>query len=225
MSSNTPTSDPASEGPPSRTQRRKRQTRQKLIASFRKLAGEKGVDAVTIRDIAESADIALGGFYSYFESKELLYEEAVREIVYETGEIIDNMISSSNDPAQAVAIAITRLDFIIQQDRMTGWFLVRVAADKPEVLDSLMKRFLRDVRNGITAGRFTISDLSITLMMIHASLIAFIRRRLEGDLKDDAVPSAVELMMRLLGVPHPESQTVARRAWEDRQQFNNACNA
>ena len=49
---------------------RKEKTRALLVETTTKLLLEKGVDALTVHDITEGADVARGTFYVYFESKE-----------------------------------------------------------------------------------------------------------------------------------------------------------
>ena len=48
---------------PSRTQRRRDQTRAALLAAGRRLFSERGIGEVTIQQITDSADVAKGSFY------------------------------------------------------------------------------------------------------------------------------------------------------------------
>ena len=54
----------------SRTRRRTRQTRNRLVQAALSVFGEKGVEAATIEDITEKADLGKGTFYRHFKSKE-----------------------------------------------------------------------------------------------------------------------------------------------------------
>ena len=55
---------------PSRRERKKEQTRTRIIAAALDLFAQNGIDNVTVDDIAAAADIGKGTFYNYFETKE-----------------------------------------------------------------------------------------------------------------------------------------------------------
>ena len=82
----------------------RQQTRERLIASARRLVAARGFAAASVRDIAEGAGYSQGAFYSNFDSKEALLLEVLR--VFKTGEarqvavIID---AAGNDLGRALA--------------------------------------------------------------------------------------------------------------------------
>ena len=55
-----------------RSVRRKRQVRQALIEAGYELMTKKGVDASTMSEISELADVGAGTVYNYFSSKDQL---------------------------------------------------------------------------------------------------------------------------------------------------------
>jgi len=55
---------------PSRRERRKADTRRRLIEAARALFSERGYDATRPQDIARSADVAAGTFYVHFDDKQ-----------------------------------------------------------------------------------------------------------------------------------------------------------
>lgn len=57
---------------PSRRERKKQETRQRLMEAALRLFHEHGYDATTVEQIAEAADVAKGTFFNYFETKEML---------------------------------------------------------------------------------------------------------------------------------------------------------
>jgi len=58
--------------PATRTQKRALNTRQRLLKAALSMFATKGVDATTIEDITERADLGKGTFYRHFTSKEAL---------------------------------------------------------------------------------------------------------------------------------------------------------
>ena len=58
-----------------RTERKKEETRQKVIGVALQLFRQNGLEATTMEQIAEVADIAKGTLYNYFPAKEAIIHE------------------------------------------------------------------------------------------------------------------------------------------------------
>jgi TetR/AcrR family transcriptional regulator, transcriptional repressor for nem operon len=59
----------------------KRETRQRILESARRLFNSKGFADVSIGEIMENAGLTHGGFYRHFKDKSELYAEAVRRFL------------------------------------------------------------------------------------------------------------------------------------------------
>jgi TetR/AcrR family transcriptional regulator, transcriptional repressor for nem operon len=59
----------------------KRETREKILESARRLFNKKGFSEVSIDEVMESAGLTRGGFYRHFRDKNELYAEAVRRFL------------------------------------------------------------------------------------------------------------------------------------------------
>ena len=62
----------------------KRDTREKIIESARRLFNKKGFSEVSIDEVMENAGLTRGGFYRHFRDKDELYTEAVRRFLCAT---------------------------------------------------------------------------------------------------------------------------------------------
>jgi AcrR family transcriptional regulator len=62
----------------SRSRRRSRKTRDRLIRAAREIFLEKGYDNATTREISERADLGAGTFYVHFRDKRDVYDALVR---------------------------------------------------------------------------------------------------------------------------------------------------
>lgn len=60
-----------------RTERRRQRRRQQIIDAAHTVIAQKGVADLTIADVTEAADVAVGSFYTYFQDKQELLEAAV----------------------------------------------------------------------------------------------------------------------------------------------------
>jgi len=61
----------------------KRETRQRILESARRLFNSRGFADVSIGEIMQDAGLTHGGFYRHFKDKGELYAEAVRRFLCE----------------------------------------------------------------------------------------------------------------------------------------------
>jgi len=61
-----------------RVERKKEETKQKIIGTAMELIREYGIDAVTMEQIAREVDIAKGTLYNYFPAKEAIISEYIQ---------------------------------------------------------------------------------------------------------------------------------------------------
>jgi AcrR family transcriptional regulator len=69
---------PREENQESRSKRRSRGTRDRLVKASLEIFLEKGYDSATTREIAERADLGAGTFYVHFRDKRAIYDALVR---------------------------------------------------------------------------------------------------------------------------------------------------
>ncbi|MDA8212997.1 MAG: helix-turn-helix domain containing protein [Clostridia bacterium] len=62
----------------SRVERKKEETKKKIIAVAMKLFGERSFDGTTMEQIAREVDIAKGTLYNYFPAKEAIIDEYIK---------------------------------------------------------------------------------------------------------------------------------------------------
>ncbi|UCF93876.1 MAG: TetR/AcrR family transcriptional regulator [Desulfobacterales bacterium] len=80
-----------------RQQRRVSATRQKLLEAARNVFTEKGLDAATIADITERADVGKGTFYYHFQDREGIINELMRDVLGELVAAIESKCEQISD--------------------------------------------------------------------------------------------------------------------------------
>jgi AcrR family transcriptional regulator len=84
----------------SRRERKKQETRQRLLECAWQLFQERGYDDTTVEDITEAVDVAKGTFFNYFETKEALLDELALWRI----DLLGNHVLAADDvPEDAVA--------------------------------------------------------------------------------------------------------------------------
>src|SRR5664279_3490773 len=94
--------------PASRAERQRQRTRRQLLDAGRSLIAAKGVAGLRIQEITESADVALGSFYNYFESKDEFLEAIITESLSELAATTVGTPDETVDPADVVTLASLR---------------------------------------------------------------------------------------------------------------------
>ena len=92
----------------SRNQRSRQRMRLKLVDAARRVMARKGIEAATINEITEEADVGFGSFYNYFKTKEELARAVFVAQNLELGEQFDLLNLNVHDPRQKLSRNILR---------------------------------------------------------------------------------------------------------------------
>ncbi|BDU77533.1 TetR/AcrR family transcriptional regulator [Mesoterricola sediminis] len=84
--------------------------RERLLRSGRRLFGEKGFFETNIHEITAGADLSVGAFYTYFESKETFYAELIRLVSHDVRAFISkNLAETGLDDFNALELELRGL--------------------------------------------------------------------------------------------------------------------
>jgi AcrR family transcriptional regulator len=195
---------------PSRSERRRRRTRDALVDAAREVFAAQGVEPTTIEEITEAADVAKGSFYNHFDSKTDVLRAVVETTLGALGQALERLTQPlREDPARVIAVSLRHTLRAGVEDPTLGWFLLR-AADALSVGEAALGAFARrDLRRGIRSGRFRADVADLAGTVIGAGMLAVLRRRLRGELPPAADGDLALLALRLLGVPENEARAIA----------------
>lgn len=194
-----------------RQTRRKRETRAKLIDAAERVMAQKGIEATTIQEITDAADVGFGSFYNHFESKEAIVDAIMREWVEPLAIALDRLALEVDDPAEVVSAAIRYTVRKAASDEVWGRFLFVSGMDVPYAQFVLLQRLNRDVKTGIKAGRFEVPDIECAVTMIAGALLAVMRSMRRKEIGADGPERAAGIALTLLGLTPKEARKVANR--------------
>ena len=192
--------------------RRRARTRAALVEAARTVFAERGVEAPTIQEITDAADVAKGSFYNHFESREDLQRAVVEAALEELGSALDRDVAKrERDPARVIAASLLSTIRTAVADPALGGFLLQ-HPDSVDAGEPIATRGRRDVRRGQRSGRFQVDDLDATLAALSGAALGVVRGRLRGGLDAAAEPRCVAMALRMLGVAPDEARDLADEA-------------
>jgi AcrR family transcriptional regulator len=194
-----------------RVQRRQARTRAGLIAAAQRLFAAKGIEATTIAEIAEEADIAVGSFYNYFETKEDLLTALLASALAEQLALLQERQAEVDDPAEKISLAHRHLVHLAASDPNLAWLLVRFEVPHRIGQAALGKAAREDIQAGIEAGRFTLENPEVALQASGGALLAVVHSVLLGELDPTCDVAHAAGVLRSLGLPPAEAAEIARR--------------
>lgn len=194
-----------------RVARRQRRVREALVRAARIVMSEKGVDAATMLEIAEMADVGAGTIYNYFKSKDDLAIAVLEEMMHNLGMRIEKVTNTFPDPAQVYAYGIRNVIEAATQD--VRW---RQLLNRSEVISSAIFRQLgpfaiRDLKQATEAGRIGVSDPSLIWRMTAHSIVGASLAITNGELSDDAIPEIVMRLLCMIGLDEVSARELALR--------------
>lgn len=104
---------------------RQAERRRRILRATTTLAARGGYEAVQMREVAESAEVALGTLYRYFPSKVHLLVAVMQEQLQQLHEQVRRHPPAGDDPAGRVAETLTQAFHALQREPRLAEAMVR----------------------------------------------------------------------------------------------------
>ncbi len=194
-----------------RSERRKRRNRQALIEAGYRVMASKGIDAATMSEIAEFADVGAGTVYNYFTSKDELAMCVMEEVMERLAQRIEAVTNSFSDPAEVYAFGIRNVMKAATTDQRWRWLLRR-----SEVIAGAMYRVMgpyaiRDIRNAVAAGRYRVEDADLAWRQATHAIVGFSLAVCDKNVLPSKMDEAVVNLLGMVGVNRAEAWEIAKR--------------
>ena len=175
---------------------------------------QRGVEAVTIQDITEAADVGHGTFYLHFESKAAVLRPVIERLAKHIHEQVDRATRGDRDPALRFATGIRVALRSIARDPVWSWYVFQSGTPFRQLAEGMGAPPVEDVNRGMASGRFQVRDLRTTWSFIDGALIGVLTAWNRGALDENAAEITAELVLRSLGVSPEEAARIAREPME-----------
>lgn len=91
----------------SRRERKKDETRQRIVEQAMRLFADRGYESVTMEQIAEAADVAKGTLYNYFPVKEAIVSAYMRVCARQKAPEVARLVAEGSDTRQRLLTLFT----------------------------------------------------------------------------------------------------------------------
>jgi AcrR family transcriptional regulator len=203
---------PSQDKPATRTERQRQRTRRQLLDAGRTLIAAKGVAGLRIQEITETADVALGSFYNYFESKDEFLEAIMTETLTELAARTIGTDGDTADPAEVVALASLRIIHTAYSQPDFARLIANIGHSEALFGRALHPYAREAVERGIASGRFVVPDIEVLLTAVIGGSFALIREILDGRHRPHAEQAFARHSLAALGLTPDEAAAVVVKA-------------
>lgn len=194
-----------------RNDRRKRRNRQALIEAGYEVMAQKGVDAATMAEIADRADVGAGTVYNYFASKDDLAMAVIEQVMDRLGRRIEAVTDTFTDPAQVYAFGIRNVMKAAITDHRWRWLLRRSEVIADACYRVMGPYAIRDIRNAVAAGRYRVTDAELAWRQATHAIVGFGLAVCDNKVATDKIDEAVVNLLGMVGMPRDEAWEIAKR--------------
>ncbi|MER6008934.1 TetR/AcrR family transcriptional regulator [Nonomuraea angiospora] len=201
---------------PSRLERRKARTRAALIHAAQAFIAN-GKTNMAVLELTQAADVGMGSFYNHFSSKEELFQAAVEDALDRHGAALDELTRGMDDPAEIFAYSFRLTGRLHRHQPQLSKVMLNTGVTLATSEHGLAPRTRRDIQAGIQAGRFTVGDPELALMMAAGATLCLGQLLHTQPHRDDAqdTDQIAEDLLRTFGISADEARQICQRPLPD----------
>jgi AcrR family transcriptional regulator len=192
---------------------KRERTRARLLEVAVRVIADRGFDAPTIDHFIAAAGVARGTFYSYFKTREDILRAAAAHIEDAVDAEILPLFEGIEDPAQRIAIAISK--FIDMSRRRPDWggLLVRMIPLAGGPVSAEMRRgVLYDLKVGLKSGRFHFPSMQAAVALSMGTITLAIRATIKESTPSSFSVMIATMILQGLGMSPLEAARIAARS-------------
>ncbi|MBL4680612.1 MAG: TetR/AcrR family transcriptional regulator [Pseudomonadales bacterium] len=195
---------------PSRLDLKREKTRSTLVLAAKQLVFEREYQKISIQDITDKAQLGLGTFYNYFETKNDVYKAVLEELKAKFNQELDGIRAPLVDPATIISVTTQYCLREAQDNREWHEFLAFSGLKGEYILRQDEKQCRNDIEKGASSGRFKVQDVDFTTQLIIGMLNHVTREIAEKRLKRSAMAETTRHILRMLGIPDPVAKALTQ---------------
>lgn len=182
-------------------------TRARLTEAALRLMSERGINAISVSEIAAEAELANGTFYLYFKDKAEIVAVVCQAVTQAMHDDMSSKRLSLDDGAARVAFGTQQFIEIAAAEPLWGRLLVSAFTEFEAIKEDIAHFMRLDVALGIEQGRFTEAVDEFVIDAHLAILRAGVIARLAGA-GPDVSARAAEYHLRILGMSVSDAREI-----------------
>jgi AcrR family transcriptional regulator len=194
-----------------RVAQRQERNREALVLAGYRVMSRKGIDAATMQEIAEMADVGAGTVYSYFKSKDELAIAVLERAMLNLALRIEAVTDNFEDPAQVYAFGIRTVIEAATTDFRWKQLLYRSEVIANAMFNAMGPFAIRDLENATRAGRFKVADARLTFNMAAHSIVGISLAITQSIFPESVKDEAVVRLLCMTGIGEAEAIVLANR--------------
>ena len=210
------TGDPNDRSPKSRLERRREDTRRRLMKATYEIIAKRGMEGLVIQDITEVADVGYGTFYNHFTSKEAIVAAVIDSSRDFAKEIYRRLSEHTSDRAEAFALELLACLRLSKADKTWGWFILRTVLSGEDSRSGIGTDLQRSLYACVQAGVLR-EDLKMAHEITGGLLLIGTLRLLREELPDDYPMKVVETILHNLRFPDKKITAILSKPFPDLQ--------
>lgn len=199
------------EKPRGRVAQRQQRNREALVLAGYEVMSRVGIDAATMQEIAELADVGAGTVYSYFKSKDELAIAVLERVMHNLALRIEAVTDTFEDPAQVYAFGVRTVIEAATGDLRWKQLLYRSEVIANAMFTCMGPFAIRDLENATKAGRFKVADARLTWKMASYAIVGVSLAVNQGILSDSVKDETVVRLLCMTGIGEAEATDLASR--------------
>jgi AcrR family transcriptional regulator len=194
-----------------RHQGKSARTRARLMDAAVGVFARQGIEAASVSEIAQAADVANGTFYNHFRDKDEIVGAVAFAIAGDIARRLDRAMQGLQNAAERTSFATRQFIELATSTPDWGRALVRAVWSLPELRQQVSDFARADIERGVREGVFKVEVEDLLVDLFASMVITTVFLRLEGEAGSDAGAAVAEHQLRMLGMPPARAKRVARR--------------
>ncbi len=186
-------------------------TRARLMDAAVQVFARQGIEAASVSEIAQAADVSNGTFYNHFKDKDEIVGVVAFAIAGDVARRLDETMRTLDDAAERTSFATRQFIDLATSAPEWGRALVRAVWYLPALRHQVSAFARADLERGVREGVFKVEVDDLLVDLFATMVVTVLMLRLEGEAGPDAGARTAEHQLRMLGVPPARARRVAHR--------------